>query len=104
MPRATAQVSRHLKVCAARVASADREAAELLRVDTSTLYRAIRAEEFPAVRIRARYLVPTQVIDQLIEDAIGTDRDSEPRRHDCRTPPTSLKPQSSELISALAGR
>ncbi|WP_181778838.1 helix-turn-helix domain-containing protein [Pseudonocardia pini] len=29
------------------------EAAELLRVETSTLYRAIRAEEFPAVRIRA---------------------------------------------------
>ena len=48
------------------------EAAELLRVDTSTLYRAIRAEEFPAVRIRARYLIPTKVIDELVDDAIAS--------------------------------
>ena len=47
------------------------EAAELLRVDTSTLYRAIRAKEFPAVRIRARYLIPTTVIDELIATAIA---------------------------------
>jgi excisionase family DNA binding protein len=51
------------------------EAAELLRVDTSTLYRAIRAEEFPAVRIRARYLIPTKVIDQLIEEAVTSTKD-----------------------------
>jgi excisionase family DNA binding protein len=51
------------------------EAAELLRVDTLTLYRAIRAEEFPAVRIRARYLIPTKVIDQLIEKSITATKD-----------------------------
>jgi excisionase family DNA binding protein len=48
------------------------EAAEMLRVDASTLYRAIRADEFPAVRIRARYLIPCKVIDQLIDDAVAS--------------------------------
>ena len=41
------------------------EAAILLRLSYSTLYRAIRAGEFPAVRIRGRYVVPAKAIDDL---------------------------------------
>jgi excisionase family DNA binding protein len=46
-----------------------REAARILRVDPSTLYRAIREDAFPAVRIRTRYVVPAAALDQLIADA-----------------------------------
>ncbi|SDF15487.1 helix-turn-helix domain-containing protein [Pseudonocardia oroxyli] len=54
------------------------EAAELLRIDTSTLYRAIRGGEFPAVRIRARYLVPGKVIEELIANAIADTKATDP--------------------------
>lgn len=50
-----------------------REAAKLLRVDASTLYRAIRDDVFPAVRIQSRYIVPSQAITQLIDEAIATE-------------------------------
>jgi excisionase family DNA binding protein len=46
-----------------------REAARILRIDPSTLYRAIREEAFPAVRIRTRYVVPAAALEQLIADA-----------------------------------
>ena len=46
-----------------------REAARILRVDPSTLNRAIREDAFPAVRIRSRYVVPAAALDQLIADA-----------------------------------
>jgi excisionase family DNA binding protein len=46
-----------------------REAARILRVDPSTLYRAIREDAFPAVRIRTRFVVPAAALDQLIADA-----------------------------------
>ena len=46
-----------------------REAARILRVDPSTLYRAIRDDAFPAVRIRTRYVVPAAALDQLIANA-----------------------------------
>lgn len=49
-----------------------REAATVLRCDPATLYRAIRADAFPAVRIRSRYVVPAQVLTQMIQDAIDT--------------------------------
>ena len=45
------------------------EAAKVLRVAPSTLYRAIREDAFPAVKIRTRYIVPTNVITQLTDDA-----------------------------------
>lgn len=48
------------------------EAARVLRVDPSTLYRAIREDAFPAVRIRARYIVPTKVIDDLAAEAAAS--------------------------------
>jgi excisionase family DNA binding protein len=45
------------------------EAADVLRVNATTLYRAIREDGFPAVRIRTRYIVPARVIEQLAAEA-----------------------------------
>ncbi|GAA4552335.1 helix-turn-helix domain-containing protein [Pseudonocardia xishanensis] len=50
------------------------EAAALLRVDTATVYRAIRDDAFPAVRIRGRYVIPAKAIDQMIEAATESGR------------------------------
>jgi excisionase family DNA binding protein len=46
------------------------EVADVLRVDPVTIYRAIRAGEFPAVKIRKRYVVPRRAIDMLVDDAV----------------------------------
>ncbi len=46
-----------------------REAARILRVDPATLYRAIREDAFPAVRIRTRYVVPAAALHQLVNEA-----------------------------------
>jgi len=48
------------------------EIAEALRVDPVTIYRAIRAGEFPAVKVRKRYVVPQRAIDLLVEDVVST--------------------------------
>jgi len=48
------------------------EAAELLRVSEVTLYREIRANRFPAVKIRGRYVVPAKAIDDLEQEALAT--------------------------------
>lgn len=48
------------------------EAARVLRVDPATLYRAIREDAFPAVKIRTRYIVPATVITKLASDAAET--------------------------------
>lgn len=45
-----------------------KEAAELLRVDPATLYRAIRDESFPAVRLRSRYVVPAAALDDIVAE------------------------------------
>jgi excisionase family DNA binding protein len=45
------------------------EAARLLRVDRATLYRAIRDDAFPAVRVRSRYVIPAVAVEQLAADA-----------------------------------
>lgn len=45
------------------------ETARLLRVDSATIYRAIRDDAFPAVRLRSRYLVPAAALDQLAAQA-----------------------------------
>lgn len=45
------------------------EASRICRVSAMTLYRAIAAEEFPAVRIRERWIIPAKVIDAMIEMA-----------------------------------
>ncbi|WP_433386914.1 helix-turn-helix domain-containing protein [Micromonospora sp. KLBMP9576] len=46
------------------------EAAQLLRTCDMTLYRSIRAGEFPAVRIRGRYVVPAKAIDAIEAGAL----------------------------------
>lgn len=46
-----------------------REAARILRVDRATLYRAIRDDAFPVVKLRARYVVPAAALEQLIAQA-----------------------------------
>lgn len=48
------------------------EAAGLLRVDPATIYRAIRADAFPAVRVRSRYVIPAVAVDQMAEQAAAT--------------------------------
>lgn len=50
-----------------------REAADLMRVGASTLYRAIREDAFPAVKISTRYVVPTKAVEQLVERAAERD-------------------------------
>ncbi len=41
------------------------EAADVLRVDKATIYRAIREDAFPAVRVRSRYVIPVAAIERL---------------------------------------
>lgn len=45
------------------------EAARVLRVTPATIYRAIRDDAFPAVRIRTRYVVPAAAVDRLAAEA-----------------------------------
>lgn len=47
------------------------EAAELLRLDQSTLYRHLRSGRFPALKIGGRYIVPRVVVDRLVEDVLA---------------------------------
>ena len=49
------------------------EAARILRVDPATLYRAIRDDAFPAVRIRTRYVVPAAALEKLMAEAAESD-------------------------------
>jgi excisionase family DNA binding protein len=49
-----------------------REAARILRVDPATLYRAIREDAFPAIRVRSRYVVPAVALHRLIDEAAQT--------------------------------
>jgi excisionase family DNA binding protein len=46
-------------------------AARLFGMSEMTLYRAIHAGQFPAVRIRGRLIIPAKAIDAMIEAAIG---------------------------------
>ncbi len=45
------------------------EAARVLRVTPATIYRAIRDDAFPAVRIRTRYVIPAAAVDRLAAEA-----------------------------------
>lgn len=45
------------------------EVAEILRVDAATVYGSIRADAFPAVRIRSRYVIPAGAVIEMAEDA-----------------------------------
>ena len=46
------------------------EAAALLKVSEVTIYRGISAGEFPAVKIRGRYAIPSRAIDDLEATAL----------------------------------
>lgn len=50
------------------------EAAALLRLDQSTLYRHLRSGRFPGVKIGGRYVVPHVVLDRLISDVLAAGR------------------------------
>src|SRR5262249_44088830 len=41
------------------------ETARLLRVNAMTIYRAIRENAFPAIRMRSRYVIPAAAVDHL---------------------------------------
>lgn len=45
------------------------EAARVLRVTPATIYRAIRDDAFPAVRIRTRYVIPAAAVERLAAEA-----------------------------------
>ena len=49
-----------------------KEAAGILRIGASTLYRVIREGDFPAVRVRSRYVVPAAVLDRLLSEVVET--------------------------------
>ena len=46
------------------------EAAQMLGMSAMTLYRAISAGEFPAVRIRGRLIVPAKALDAMADVAV----------------------------------
>jgi excisionase family DNA binding protein len=50
------------------------EAARLFGMSEMTLYRAIHAGQFPAVRIRGRLIIPAKAIDAMIEAAVSDGR------------------------------
>lgn len=45
------------------------EVAKILRVDATTVYRSIRDDAFPAIRIRSRYVIPATALIELAEEA-----------------------------------
>ncbi|MEO3778610.1 helix-turn-helix domain-containing protein [Micromonospora sp. B11E3] len=47
------------------------EAAELLGLSEPTLYRAIRAGEFPAIKVRGRFVIPARAIDDMEASALA---------------------------------
>jgi excisionase family DNA binding protein len=48
------------------------QAARILGAAPVTLYRAIRAGEFPAVRVRGRLIVPAQALEAMTAASIST--------------------------------
>ncbi|WP_205623126.1 helix-turn-helix domain-containing protein [Sciscionella marina] len=52
-----------------------RQAAHLLQVSPMTLYRAIEAGEFPALKIRGRYTIPAQAIENMEATVVQESRE-----------------------------
>lgn len=48
------------------------DAARLLGMSDVTLYRAIHAEQFPAIKIRGRYVIPGGALDAMETRALDT--------------------------------
>lgn len=49
-------------------------AARMLGVSAATLYRCIAADEFPAVRIRTRIVVPVEAVERMRQTAMREGR------------------------------
>lgn len=47
------------------------QVARMYGISSVTLYRAINAGEFPAVRIRGRVIVPGEALDKLVAAALA---------------------------------
>jgi DNA binding domain, excisionase family len=47
------------------------DAAKLLGLSEPTLYRAIRAGEFPAIKVRGRFVIPARAIDDMEAAALA---------------------------------
>ena len=47
------------------------EVARMFGMSPMTVYRAIAAGEFPAVRIRGRLIVPARAIEEMVEAAVA---------------------------------
>lgn len=47
------------------------EVAEIFGMSTMTVYRAIAAGEFPAVRVRGRLIVPAKAVDAMADAAVA---------------------------------
>lgn len=47
------------------------EVARILGMSSMTVYRAISAGEFPAVRIRGRLIVPARVVELMVDAAVS---------------------------------
>lgn len=62
----------HLRPPAPRRFYSVAEVAEMSGISSVTLYRAINAGEFPAVKVRGRVIVPAKVLDALIDGAVET--------------------------------
>jgi excisionase family DNA binding protein len=48
------------------------EVAGMLGMAPMTLYRAIHAGEFPAVKIRGRYVIPARALEEMERAAVNT--------------------------------
>lgn len=48
--------------------------ASMLAISEVTLYRAIRGGEFPAIKVRGRYLIPASALDAMERAAVDTGR------------------------------
>ena len=48
------------------------EVARMFGMAPMTLYRAIHAGEFPAVKIRGRYVIPARALEQMEQAALDT--------------------------------
>jgi excisionase family DNA binding protein len=46
-------------------------AADILDMHEVTLYRAIQAGEFPAIKVRGRYVIPSRALDAMEDTAIS---------------------------------
>lgn len=47
------------------------QVARMLGMSAMTVYRAISAREFPAVRVRGRLIVPAKAVDAMVEAAVA---------------------------------